>query len=136
MAARILLFAIPVAALLAGCASTGSGSSTDTSQAPPSANTQGTPKAQASSGPCTTKDCIITDAKNTLVSGVAKNESVMTKLACRNSTVKNPHPGVWTVRCTADYSNGMIAKGVANVLLKTSQLPWSPTDIVSYGDES
>jgi len=125
-----LIATAAIALALSGCVSAGS---TTAAAGAPSASPSSEPSAAASAAPCTTRACIIEDAKGALVGGVAKNESVMTRLSCVKSTVKNPDPGVWTVRCTADYSNGMVAKGVANVLLKSDQVTWSPTDIISYG---
>lgn len=111
----------------------GDGSSAPPPSSVPSAEPSSAPVAAASTGPCTTKACIIDDAKQSLIGGVAQNDSVMTKLACVKSTVKHPTAGVWTVRCTATYSSGMVARGVANVLLDKDEATWSPTDIISYG---
>jgi len=116
MRTPVLIAASAAVVALAGC-----GSLPSPGAAPPSS----APSSAASAPPCVTKD--------TLVGSVAKNESVMTKLTCKESSVRHPVSGVWTVRCTADYSNGMVAKGVANVLLKSDQVTWSPTDIISYG---
>jgi len=124
MRTPVLIAASAAVVALAGC-----GSLPSPGAAPPSS----APSSAASAPPCVTKACIAADAKDTLVGSVAKNESVMTKLTCKESSVRHPVSGVWTVRCTADYSNGMVAKGVANVLLKSDQVTWSPTDIISYG---
>jgi hypothetical protein len=86
-----------------------------------------------SSGPCTTSSCVVSDARQSLVGEVAKDEAVMTSLSCRPSTVKEPDPQVWTVDCTAHYSDGMVADGVANVLMAKNQVTWSATAILSYG---
>jgi Protein of unknown function (DUF2510) len=86
-----------------------------------------------STGQCTTASCIVTDAKQSLVGVVAKDESVITALSCKQSTVKNPDPGVWTVQCTATYSDGSEWDGIASVLMSQNKVTWEPTSIVSGG---
>ena len=85
----------------------------------------------ASSAPCTTHSCIISDAKSSLVGGVAKDESVMTALTCYSTSVKNPDPDIYTVTCQATYSDGSVWDGIASVLLTTSNVTWQPTQQVS-----
>ncbi len=118
-----IIFFIGVA--VANNGSTGSGSP---AAGPPSAS------AAASSAPCTTASCIITDAKQALVGGVAKDESVMTALSCRKFTVKNPDPGVWTVQCTATYSDASVYAGIASVLLSQNKATWEPTNVINDGN--
>lgn len=89
--------------------------------------------APSPTGPCTTNGCIITDAK-TMVGDVAKDESVLTKMTCKQSTVKQPTPGVYTVHCTSTYSDGSVYAGVASVLILQDKVAWEPTETISYGD--
>jgi hypothetical protein len=89
--------------------------------------------AAASSVPCTTKACIVTDAEQ-LKGTVAKDNAVMTKVACKKSTVKQVVNGTYTVHCTITYSDGMVARGIASVLTAgNGEVDWEPTDIISDG---
>jgi hypothetical protein len=130
-----LLLAAALAALaLTGCASTGTSgppavASTIPGVTPAAASSE--PSAVASSGPCLTKACIVSEVKQSLVGGVAKDESVMTKMTCVKSTVKQPTPGVYTVRCTATYSDGTVYTGIASLLTATSRVTWEPTGEIS-----
>ena len=120
--------------MTAGCGSlgtTGSTSAAASSAAPSSP----APAAAASSTTCTTKACIVIYAE-TLKGGVAKDNSVMTKITCKKSTVKQVVSGTYTVHCTATYSDGMVAKGIASVLLAgNGQVEWEATDIISDGSD-
>lgn len=122
---RTALIAIVIAALpAAGCASLGSTAATG---APSSA-----PVAAASSAPCTTRTCIVVDAKG-LKGTVAKDNAVMTKVTCKASTVKQVVTGTYTVHCTIAYSDGMVARGIASVLTGKGEVDWEPTAIISGG---
>ncbi len=115
---------IAVAVALAGCGSLGSSTAAG---APASA------AAAASSAPCTTHVCIVADAEG-LKGTVAKDNSVMTKVACTASTVRQVVSGTYTVHCTVTYSDGMVARGIASVLTAGSgQVDWEPTDIINDG---
>ena len=117
-----------IAAALSGC-----GSLDSTTAAGRSSGSAGAPSAAVSSAPCTTHACIVTDAGN-LKGTVAKDNSVMTKVACRKSTVKQVVSGTYTVHCTATYSDGMVADGIASVLTAgTGSVDWEPTGIISDG---
>jgi hypothetical protein len=98
----------------------------------PSSVPSSAPSAEASSTPCTTKACIVEDA-NGLVGTVAKDESVLTKLSCKKSTVKQPTPGVYTVHCTATYSDGSVYAGIASVLITQGKVTWEATSAIDYG---
>lgn len=115
----------------AGCASLSSSSSspagTPSAAGAPSASALAAPSATASPPPCTTHACIVQDAKQTLVGAVAKDESVITAMSCRESTVKHAAPGIWTVDCTATYSDGSQVGGIATVLLSQGKVTWEPT---------
>ena len=135
--AGLIAAAIAIAALT-GCASTGGTSGTAAAGAPsavpssaPVAAASSEPSAVASTGPCLTKACIVSDVKQSLVGGVAKDESVMTKMACKKSTVKQPAPGVYTVHCTATYSDGTVYAGIASLLVAKSQVTWEVTGEIS-----
>jgi len=129
------LIASAAALALAGCGSAAGGASGQ-----PSGNVSmftgqpsSAPAAAASSGPCTTKACIVTDAKQ-LKGTVAKDNAVMTKVTCRKPTVKQVTPGTYTVHCTVTYSDGMVARGIASVLTAgQGEVDWEPTTIVDYG---
>jgi len=130
------LIASAVAVLaLAGCASTGTTQGTAAAGAPsaaPSAVPSSEPSAEASSGPCVTKACIAADAQS-LKGTVAKDNSVMTRVACRQSTVKQVVPGTYTIHCVITYSDGAKWHGIASVLTASGEVDWEPTSVISYG---
>lgn len=125
---------ILAALFLSGCAASASSTSSSTppppsSSAPaaqPSTPALAAPSDTSSPPPCTTHACIVADAKQ-LVGSVAKDESVITAMNCRQSSVHHAGPGIWTVSCTATYSDGSQVGGIATVLLSTGQLTWEPT---------
>lgn len=124
---------VAAALTLTGCASTSSsGSSTPppaSASAPaaqPSTPALAAPSDTSSPPPCTTHACIVDDAKQ-LVGSVAKDESVITAMDCYKSSVKHAGPGIWTVSCTATYSDGSQVGGIATVLLSSGQITWEPT---------
>jgi hypothetical protein len=115
-----------IAIALAGCGSLGSSTAAG---APASA--AGAP----SSAPCTTHACVVADAEG-LKGTVAKDNAVMTKVACTASTVQQVVSGTYTVHCTVTYSDGMVARGIASVLTAGSgQVDWEPTDIINDGSD-
>ena len=127
-----LLLILASALALAGCAST----TTTTVRAPSSAPAAAAPSASAlaaapsatpspSEVACTSHSCIAQDAKG-LVGAVAQNESVITAMSCEESTVKHLGPGIWTVRCTATYSDGSRVAGTATVLTSQDKVTWEP----------
>jgi len=89
-----------------------------------------TPDPSPSEVDCTSHSCIVQDAKSALVGAIAKDESVMTALSCQSSTVKHLGPGIWSVHCTATYSDGSVWDGIATVLLGQSQVTWEATEEV------
>ena len=119
---------------LTACSASGSSSATPpTSPASSPSSAAGSPSALAaapsatpSPQPCTSHSCIIDDAKQ-LVGSVAKDESVITAMSCEESTVKHLAPGIWSVRCTATYSDGSQVAGIATVLLEQGKITWEPT---------
>jgi hypothetical protein len=121
-----------ITAALAGCAGTGGATGAGAPSSQPSPALSSAPAVAASSGPCTTKACIVTDAKQ-LKGTVAKDNAVMTKVACKKSTVKQVVGGTYTVHCTITYSDGMVARGIASVLTGKGDVDWEPVTIVSYG---
>ena len=129
-----LIAAVVTAAAIAATAGCGSFGSTAAAGGAPSSSSvpSSAPSAEASSAPCTTKACIVEDAKG-MVGTVAKDESVLTKLSCRKSTVKQPTPGVYTVRCTATYSDGSVYAGIASVLISQGKVTWEATSAIDYG---
>jgi len=113
--------------------SSGSGSPAAPPSSAPSSEPSSAPVAAASSGPCTAKACIVADAEG-LKGTVAKDNAVMTKVTCKQSTVKKVVAGTWTVHCTITYSDGMVARGIASVLTAgQGEVDWEPTTIVDYG---
>lgn len=82
----------------------------------------------AASEPCTSRDCIAQDAEQSLPGAVAADESVITKAKCYKSTVKHhAAAGLWTVECTAYYSDGTSTTGNANLLLAQNKITFQPT---------
>jgi Protein of unknown function (DUF2510) len=97
-----------------------------------------TPDAAADPAPtatvaCTTNACIATDAQQALPGTVAKDDSVMTKATCKPSTVTRNAGGTYTVTCTVNYSDGMVARGDANLIPAQDEITFEPTDIINYG---
>jgi hypothetical protein len=119
--------ALTAAVLIASLAGCGSLGTTGAAGAQPSGRS-----AAASSAPCTTKACIVTDAEG-LTGTVAKDNAVMTRVACKKSTVRPVVSGTYTVHCTVSYSDGMVARGIASVLTGKGDVEWEPTDIISGG---
>jgi hypothetical protein len=76
---------------------------------------------------CNDSSCVISTVQQSLVGGVAKDESVMTKLACRQSTVVQNPGDTWTVQCTATYSDGTRYAGYATLLPSQDKATWEPT---------
>src|SRR5580704_12089902 len=106
---------IPLAAAtLAGCAST------TTAVAPAS-----------SAPPCVTHACIAADIQKSLIGLVAKDEAVVTKAACKPSTVKQNAGQTWTVACTVTESDGSVASGYANLLPAAGKITWDPQTVIS-----
>ena len=85
-----------------------------------------------SSGTCTTASCIVSDAEG-LKGTVAKDNSVMTGVACNASTVRQVVSGTWTVHCTVTYSDGAKWAGLASILTGSGDVEWEPTSMVSAG---
>jgi len=81
-------------------------------------------------GTCTTASCITADAES-LKGDVAGDNSVMTKVTCQPSTVKQVVPGTYTVHCTVTYADGATWAGAASVLTGNSEVDWEPTSDVS-----
>jgi hypothetical protein len=88
-----------------------------------------------SPGTCTTASCISAGAER--LTGdkgeVAGDNSVMTKVTCQQSTVKQVIPGTYTVQCTVTYADGAKWAGIASVLTSTGEVDWEPTSMVSAG---
>lgn len=120
--------ALVIAAALSGCASTG------TAQPSGSTGAQSAPAAAVtSSAPCTTNACVASDAEQSLPGLTDEEHSVVTKATCKASTVKSAASGIWTVTCTATYSDGTRAKGIASILAAQDKIEWEPTDVLSDG---
>jgi len=124
---------------IAGCASTGSSSPVTAAaagspsavvatSAPPPA-----PSAEPSSTLCTTHACIAEDAEQ-LKGTAAKDNSIMTKVACYKSTAKEVVSGEYTVHCEATYSDDSVWDGIATVQVSKGNVLWEPTQAISYGD--
>jgi hypothetical protein len=130
---RFAIAAIPLAALLVGCASTGSTGATPSDSALASTAQQvAQPVASPTpTGPCLTKTCITEDAEQGLTGLAAKDNSVITKVKCKSSTVKQPINGTYTVHCTAAYSDGDKWGGIASLLIKKEQILWEPTQYLA-----
>jgi hypothetical protein len=62
---------------------------------------------------------------------VAKDNAVMTKVACKSSTVTQVVPGTYTVHCTVAYSDGAEWRGIASVLTFKEEVDWAPTAAIS-----
>jgi hypothetical protein len=133
------LLLLAAALSLAGCGTAASTATTaPTRTATPAAATSPAaapsspapaPSPSASPAPCTSRSCIVYYAKS-LVGGIAQSESVMTAISCDSSTVKHLAPGIWSVRCTATYSDGQVWDGIATVLLTQGKVTWEPTQQV------
>lgn len=125
--------AIVAVRILVGILSdTGSGGNSPASSPAQSAPPSPAPVAAASSARCSTKACIASDAE-TLKGTVAKDNAVMTKVACESSTVTQVVPGTYTVHCTVAYSDGAEWRGIASVLTSREEVAWEPTAAISHG---
>jgi hypothetical protein len=113
---RLAHATVPALAVLAvaGCASLGSGM--------PSA-------APSRTALCTTRACIVSDVQKSLVSIVAKDNSVITKALCKPSSVKHNPGNTWTVTCAVTYSDGKRALGYANLLPAQDKITFEPLDV-------
>lgn len=74
---------------------------------------------------CYTHSCIVSDAEQ-MTGTTASDGSVITKMSCDVSTVRHAAPGVFTVGCTATYTDGSQWYGIVSVLTSKSQLSWQP----------
>jgi hypothetical protein len=110
-----------IVAVIAGSAGNGS-------QPSPSSPSSSTAPfiAQAVSSPCTSHHCITDDAEQGLPGAVAKDNSVVTKVGCHESTVKPDGHGDYTVDCTATYSDDATADGYATVELARNEVLFEP----------
>ncbi len=114
----------------------GSGNNSNSSAAPaPSASTQASASpsdapssAQAESSPCTSHHCITEDAEQGLPGAVAKDNSVITKAGCYESTVKSDGSGDYTVDCAATYSDRDVVDGYATVELAKNYVLFEPSE--------
>jgi hypothetical protein len=86
-----------------------------------------------SPGTCTRASCITADAESLQgdKGDVAGDNSVMTKVTCQQSTVKQVAPGTYTVRCTVTYADGAKWAGITSVLTGNGEVDWEPTSDVS-----
>lgn len=127
MHARTLLLAIPAAALLAGCASTGTAT---TAAAPaPSKPSAGTAAPAPSSTPtpqCSTYACVARVMEQDSVGMVAANDSVVTAAKCKPSTVKHNPGDTWTARCTITYSDDSKGYGLVTLLPDQGKIAFQP----------
>jgi len=110
-----------IAAVVAGRAGNGS---------PPARSTPSSSTApfiaQAESSPCTSHHCITDDAEQGLPGAVAKDNSVVTRVGCHESTVRPDGPGDYRVDCTATYSDRSTADGYATVELTRNEVLFEP----------
>jgi hypothetical protein len=111
-----------IGAVIAGSAGNGSQPSPGT----PSSSTAPF-IAQAVSSPCTSHHCITDDAEQGLPGAVAKDDSVVTKVGCHESTVRPDGHGDYTVDCTATYSDRSTADGYATVELTRNEVLFKPS---------
>ena|ERR1700691_3753955 len=90
------------------------------------------PSTSASTGPCTTNACLTGQIeRDLLTSVVAKDGAVVTKAACRASTLKRNAGGSYTVYCKVTESDGGVADGYANLIPSQGEITWDPTDIIA-----
>lgn len=117
--------------LLAGCA---------TASAPPApvvtmataATTNGAPAAAPDPSPsaCTSNACLTKQIQHDLLSVVAKDGAVITKAACRASTLKRNTGGSYTVYCKVTESDKAVSEGYANLIPAQDEITWDPTNII------
>ncbi len=92
------------AVALAGCS--GTVASTVAGHAAAPAAGQPAPAAGANASSCTTHVCIAADMQRSLVGLIVKDKSIVTRAACRASTVQHHVGNTWTAKCTATYLDG------------------------------
>ena len=107
--------------LLAGCGSLASSSN----GGQPSAAPDPSPSA------CTSNACLTKQIQHNLLSIVAKDGAVITKAACRASTLKRNAGGTYTVYCKVTESDGAVSEGYANLIPAQDEITWDPTDIIT-----
>lgn len=132
-------YAVIVAALAcilaAGYGAASPSSTASRTSAPPSTPATTAQAASTPSPPpspseqiCYTSSCIASAAQQQ-TGTVATDGSVITKMSCNASTVRHAAPGVFTVDCTATYSDGSQWYGITSVLTGSHtswQLSWQP----------
>ena len=127
---KITVTVLAAAAVLAaaGC---GSAATTTTAAAPPPAPPSSVPAPApptASDTMCTTRACIVDDAQKGLIGTVAKDESVLTKMACKPSSVRHNPGNTWTVACVATFSDGSQSDGYVNLLPAADKITFEPVN--------
>ena len=128
--------AIAIAAL-SGCASQSASPgavATPASAPAPVADPAADPAASAppSATACTSNACLTDQIEHDLLTSVvAKDGAVVTKAACRASTLKRNAGGSDTVYCTVTESDGGKAGGYANLIPSQQEITWDPTDIIA-----
>ena len=64
--------------------------------------------------------------KASLIGGVAPDNSVVTKVDCRVSSVVHNAGDTWTASCTLTYSDGSVWAGYANLVPAENKVTWQP----------
>ena len=97
---------VPLAAVvaLAGCTSTGAGSTVPS---------------------CSTASCAAVEIQRSLVGLVAKDNAVMTKAVCAAAGVRNAG-GTWTATCTVTESDGSVWRGYGSWVTATNAVAFEP----------
>jgi hypothetical protein len=117
--------ALLATATVAGCGTQSAGTTT-AAAGPPSSSAPA--PAPSPTQICTTRACIVQDAEQGLIGDVAKDESVLTKMKCKPSTVRHNAGNTWTVACVATFSDGSKSDGYVNLLPGQSKITFEPTD--------
>jgi hypothetical protein len=128
----VLIALVLSSLLLAGCA---------TASTPPApvvtmataATTNGAPAAAPDTSPsaCTSNTCLTKQIQHDLLSVIAKDGAVITKAACRASTLKHNAGGTTTVYCKVTESDGAVSEGYANLIPAQDEITWDPTDVIT-----
>jgi hypothetical protein len=129
---RIAIAAIPLVAILTGCAATTATSAPPAAAGSPSASALAAPSPSASVM-CTTNACVASDIEQSLLGQIAKDNAVATKVVCPVSSVKANAGQTWTASCRVTESDGTVSEGYGNFVESSDQVTYDPQTVLSGG---
>jgi hypothetical protein len=94
----------------------------------------GSPAASPSATVCASTSCAIATIQQSLVGVVAKDNSVMTAVKCKPSSLKENAGDTWTAQCTVTYSDGAQWSGYGNMVPAKDSVTFEPEEQVRQAD--